>query len=72
MRVATFEDVGGPVNVETPAVTVSEAQSCADKLHRFFQSKEDATSFCETFIDKQKVKSQRQTMLTELFTSGNK
>ena len=33
---------------------------------------EDATSFLETFIDKQRVKSQRQTTLTDFFTSGNK
>ena len=67
------EDDEDKHDVETPPITISEAQSCVDKLCRFFQSENGGCDFffgidqMGTFIDKQRVKSQRQTMLTDFF-----
>ena len=54
-----------------------EAELCIEKLRQFFQSKDGEVFFSqldsmEAFIDKQRVESFKQTVITDSFASSNK
>ena len=60
-------------DVETPPITVSEAQSCVEKLRRFFQGKDGGCDFffaidqMEMFINKTKSEESKADYINRLF-----